>query len=146
LDVLNKSIDETVKHALVEDRILVGEDTPKGDRFLAPELASTISPKKRKPQYYFVLARDLPSKWFSSAETLANRKAKAKRWPVNCGCNRAVTEKAHVKSCLDLYYFGGAGRSYKGERVPGLAVASYQEYSLPDNSASNCARSHNFCQ
>ena len=80
LDVLNKSIDETIKHALVEGRILVGEDTPKGDRFISPELASSISPSKRKPQYHFVLTRDMPSEWFSSVETLANRKTKAKRW------------------------------------------------------------------
>ena len=80
LDVLNKNIDETIKHALVEGRILVGEDTPNGDRFVSPELASSINPRKRKPQYHFVLTRDMPSKWFSSVETLANRKTKAKRW------------------------------------------------------------------
>ena len=80
LKELSAEIRTIFNQAITDGRILVGEDTPKGDRFIPPELARDLIFKRGKSNYKYLLSSNLPKDWFLKNETLAKTKANAKRW------------------------------------------------------------------
>ena len=91
LETLKERIQKTFDQAIIDGRIFVAEDTPKGDRLISPELALDAISNARSRQFHFLLTRDLPVMWFQNKETLDQRKARAKRW-----LERAYAEIAPV--------------------------------------------------
>lgn len=123
LEALKERIQEAFDEAILAGRILVAEDTSKGDRLISPELALVAISNTRSRQFHFLLTRDLPDRWFQKRETVKQKKAKAIRW----------LERAYKEIDLD-------GKRWSGTDV---SIVLQKKFELSEDAANNAWKEAN---
>lgn len=75
---LSLDLEVNLANALESGRVIVSQDSSKGDRFVPPELLDD-DPRRLRRDYHFLATKDLPKKWFREG-SLDKRKSDAKKW------------------------------------------------------------------
>ena len=79
-ECLSADFEDAIRQGLAAGRILVSQETPMGDRFVHPNVASRMSVRDIDDSYCFALSSELPSSVFKKMPPLHARRKEAASW------------------------------------------------------------------
>lgn len=77
---LQREFEKTIGLALSDGRVLVSQETPAGDRFVAPDAAKNLTQRELANGYHFLPSIELPATVLASNKPLQKIKRDARSW------------------------------------------------------------------